>query len=413
MNPIRKKLLNSVAGIFVLVTLLGNSHACASKYSRHTAREVIRKTAYIIDEAYDIVNYYNYWNGSSLSKAIYFNDYAQDLYRHRNYRQAINYSLTARQYAVNVINSCDDYWEYFFYTYFGWSYYYGYNSSYNAGYANGYRNGYYDAYYRSYCNRYDHYDNHYNPNGHNHHKDPSDYDNNGGNRNTVTIGRGISGATSGGNISNNGKETPTVGSNTASFKDISINQYFDTDEQKLIKDLPTEISLENDYKVKNPNTTFDDAQLSKNTTVIEVNRTTAKEFNPNSNKETTNLQLAKPAKVTSERPVKATTTTVSTKNTVSPATNINVTSPKTNVIPNNEMEIKKDSPVKTTDKPAIQKNNNSTKTVSSVEKENSTTKANTKIESTKKNTTSPQKQTTTAKKQITTKSQTSSKVKSQ
>ena len=123
-------------------------------YSKHQAKSTIARTSYIINQAYEISTYYSYWVDNRLSKAMYYNDYARRLYARHKYRSAINYSLLAREYALDVIDGCDDYWETFYYTYFGWSNRYGYN--YNFGYANGYRDGYYDGYYAAYCARHHH-----------------------------------------------------------------------------------------------------------------------------------------------------------------------------------------------------------------------------------------------------------------
>ncbi|MDR0789691.1 MAG: hypothetical protein LBO06_02725 [Bacteroidales bacterium] len=302
MKSLKKNLVRLASVAIVLVIIMSTaSQACSSR--RTQARDVIRKTAYTINEAYDMVSYYDYWSGSSLSKAVYYNDYAQDLYRSRRYSNAINYSLLARQYAVDVINSCDDYWESFFYTYFGWSYAYGYNSRYSNAYAAGYRDGYYDAYYRAYCNRHDHYDQRHNPYGHNQHRNASDYNdhNNGHNNGNVTIGRGEIGATGNGSASSKPGRQNT-GSNTSIFKDISTNQYFDASELKLVKALPSETALESDFKTKNPGKAFDDTKLAKDTKAIETNRTAAKEFKPSSSKNNGKIELAKPTTVVSERP---------------------------------------------------------------------------------------------------------------
>ena len=48
-----------------------------SPYGKSKARNVINKTAYIIDQAYDIAYYYDYWTTTYLSRAVYYNDYAQ------------------------------------------------------------------------------------------------------------------------------------------------------------------------------------------------------------------------------------------------------------------------------------------------------------------------------------------------
>ncbi|MDR1005619.1 MAG: hypothetical protein LBL74_01975 [Bacteroidales bacterium] len=262
---------------------------------KSTARKVIQKTAYVINEAYEMVNYYDSWSGSSLSKAVYYNNYAQSLFSRRRYDRAVNYSLLAREYAVDVINNCDNYWDYFFYTYFGWSYAYGYNAGYNAGYANGYRDGYYDAYYRAYCNRYDHYDSHYNPHGGNHHRNPSDY-----NQPTLSSGsahgRGTNSSIGSGS-SNGTTGRLNGGSNGAIFKELSQKQYFDDSELKLMKELPSETTLESEFKQANPTKTFDDKALAKDVTALSANKTISNDFKPASSKDNVKFELAEPKKI--------------------------------------------------------------------------------------------------------------------
>ena len=113
-----KKIITS---LLIVVFALISISAQAGRYSRRQARKTIEQTSYIIDQAYDIASYYSFWQTNKVSKAMYYNNYAQDLYAYRNYRSAIRYSLIAREYALDVIDNCDDYWEYFYYTYYGWS----------------------------------------------------------------------------------------------------------------------------------------------------------------------------------------------------------------------------------------------------------------------------------------------------
>ncbi|MDR1847136.1 MAG: hypothetical protein LBR17_03355 [Bacteroidales bacterium] len=363
MKSLTQNLVRIVSVAIIVVTLFGSAtQACASK--RTQAKNVINKTAYVIDEAYDMVSYYNYWQGSSLSKAVYYNDYAQHMYSRRKYSRAINYSLLARQYAVDVINSCDDYWEYFFYTYFGWSYAYGYNSRYNSAYAAGYRDGYYDSYYRAYCNRHDHYDSHYNPNGHNHHQTANDY--NSSQRTTTSIGRGEDMNSRGGSTSaSNGRER--IGSNSTSFKEISTNQYFDANELQLVKQLPSETAMETDFKKDNPTKTFDDSKIANDTKAIETNRTAAKDFKPADKKDAPKFELAKPVQVVSERPQ------------------------QTVVVPSKDTETKKEIPELKATQPVLTKE--------PVQKTNSSNKEENLQQSAKQTTTT--KQPVTTQKQIT------------
>src|SRR5574344_1135843 len=186
--------------LFTIITL--TSVAKAGYYSKNQARNTIEQTSYIIDNAYDIVNYYSYYQSNNLSRAVYYNNYAQDMYYSHFYRTAIRYSLLARQYALDVIDGCDDYWEYFYYTYFGWSNNYGYNP--NFAYANGYHDGYYDGYYAGDCARHSHH------NLHNDYYQDDYYNNIMMNQGNTAIGRGESGRGKGaGNNGNNGGTTIT------------------------------------------------------------------------------------------------------------------------------------------------------------------------------------------------------------
>ena len=104
------KLLRLATVIVAFLTISLNANAYYS-YNRHNARQVINKTAYIIDQAYQVSNYYNYWSGEYVSRAVYYNDYAERHFSRRNYRTAIYFSLKAREYALMVIDGCDDYWD--------------------------------------------------------------------------------------------------------------------------------------------------------------------------------------------------------------------------------------------------------------------------------------------------------------
>ena len=72
-----KRFLNLVVVALVFVSsLLITNDAFARRYSRSYTKNVINKTAYIIEEAYDIAFTYDFWNEHYLSKAVYYNDYA-------------------------------------------------------------------------------------------------------------------------------------------------------------------------------------------------------------------------------------------------------------------------------------------------------------------------------------------------
>ena len=251
-----KRFLNLIVVAFVFIsTLLITNDTFARRYSRSYTKNVINKTAYIIEQAYDIAYTYDYWTEHNLSKAVYYNDYAYDLYRRKCLSAAVHYSLKARQYALIVIDNCDDYWEYFYFNYFGWSISFGYNP--NFAYASGYANGYYDGYYAAYCNRHGH-----NPH-HNHGHQPPHHNGHNPSHGNVkptnghVIGRGETGAT-------NPNVTTGAGVITrGSFKNINYDEYFSAEELKDIKDLPNDDAMENNFKKERPNVTFDSKELSK------------------------------------------------------------------------------------------------------------------------------------------------------
>lgn len=292
-------IIRSLAILVAIFMFVG--YANAGRYSRKQAKITIQQTSYIIDEAYEIANYYSYWQTNKLSRAMYYNDYAQDMYFHHSYRTAIRYSLFAREYALDVIDNCDDYWEYFYYTYYGWSMRYGYN--YNFGYINGYRDGYYDAYYARYCYRHQH-DYRRDPHRNMHsdwyndqrYADVSSgryFSNNNGLRNNsnTAIGRGDTGrngSIAGSNSSTTITRPGYTGEPTNDFnndganKNIERGNYFSSAEMALLKDVPNKTIMENDYKAKNPTVSFNDENLRNNSTVIRRNKESAKSFSSNS-----------------------------------------------------------------------------------------------------------------------------------
>lgn len=293
----------------IVASLQFNNEAFASRYNRSKARNVISKTAYIIDQAYDVANYYNYWSSSYLSRAVYYNDYAQELYHHRSYRSAIRYSLRAREYALYVIDNCDDYWEFFYYTYYGWSHVYGYNPSF--AYSAGYRDGFYDGYYAAYCDRHHHdyrHDPHYRPNGH--------Y-NNRPNVSTTVIGRGNTGTVTSGNHNGGGTTitrpgfVPSSETEVGNYKNLSLGEYFSNEEKTLLKDLPNEKILENDFRSNKPNVSFNDQALSKNQSVLERNKTNAQNFSKKEDsKAISRVSIERPVKISTEKNSQSKTTPV-------------------------------------------------------------------------------------------------------
>lgn len=293
----------------IVASLQLSNEAFASRYNRSKARNIISKTAYIIDQAYDVANYYNYWSSSYLSRAVYYNDYAQELYHHRAYRSAIRYSLRAREYALYVIDNCDDYWEFFYYTYYGWSHVYGYNPGF--AYSAGYRDGFYDGYYAAYCDRHHHdyrHDPHYRPNGR--------YDNRP-NVSTTVIGRGNTGIVTSGSYNGGGTTisrpgfVPSSETEVGNYKNLSLGEYFSNEEKTLLKDLPNEKILENDFRINKPNISFNDQSLSKNKSVLERNKTNAQSFSKKEDtKAISRVSIEKPLKISAEKNTQSKTTPV-------------------------------------------------------------------------------------------------------
>lgn len=225
------KFVGMIAIVVAFLTVSFNADASYYGYNRNKARKTINKTAYIIEEAYSIADYYGYWTGSNLSRAVYYNDYAEHQYNRRNFRRAIHYSLKARDYALRVIDGCDDYWDYFYYNNYGWSRYYGYNPYYsgNPGYHYGNYNNYYNTYYNTH---------------HNNHGNNSNYNSNRPNTYNDASGRnGRTGAFDPNkpNNDNGGNRYGHLNSG-GNFKNINTESYFDNEELSLLKELPAETS---------------------------------------------------------------------------------------------------------------------------------------------------------------------------
>lgn len=247
-------------------------------YSKSQARHTISQTAYVVNQAYEISSFYSYWTDSRISKAVYYNDYAQSLYHRGKYRLAINYSLFAREYALDVMDGCDDYWEYFYYTHFGWSNRYGYNP--NFAYSNGYRDGYYDGYYAAYCARHNH----------DYRKDPYRnlnsqwYSNERYSQVTNSSMRNQSHGNSGSNNRN---------SNTG-FRNINRSDYYSTEENFMTETLPSENEMETGFKRDNPNIVLSGESVKNDASVITRSRENIK----NSTATMRNTQLQKPVRIT-------------------------------------------------------------------------------------------------------------------
>ena len=87
---------HSIAVFLLFASLFTATESSAAKYySRPNARNTINKTAYIIDQAYEVAAFYNYWSSNYLSKAVYYNDYAQYLFQRRAYRSA-SWAISSR-----------------------------------------------------------------------------------------------------------------------------------------------------------------------------------------------------------------------------------------------------------------------------------------------------------------------------
>lgn len=129
--------------MFVVFALSLTSNQALAQYHRTETLNFLNKTSYIINEASDMVYYYNYSTQGYLSKAVNYQSFAKWMYRLGFYNKALQYSNIARQYALQIIYYCDNYWENYYRPY-----YYGNYRYFNNGY-------YYDSY------RYDRY---YRPN---------------------------------------------------------------------------------------------------------------------------------------------------------------------------------------------------------------------------------------------------------
>ena len=286
----RKILRLMLIAVVFVTTLLVSNDALARRYSRSYTKNVINKTAYIIEQAYDIAYTYDYWSEHYLSKAVYYNDYAYDLYRRNCRSAAVHYSLKSRQYALMVIDNCDDYWEYFYFNYFGWSFSFGYNP--NFAYASGYANGYYDGYFAAYCSRHGHNPHHHHGHHNNNHghQPPHHNNNNGhnghhnGNNGAIIHSNGhVTGRGETGNLNPN----VTTGSGVitrGSFKNINYDEYFSADELNDIKELPNDDALENNFKKERPNVKFDSKELSKpNNEMIRRTKEISQEYTKENN----------------------------------------------------------------------------------------------------------------------------------
>lgn len=274
------KLVRLATIIVALLTISLNANAYYS-HNRHNARQVINKTAYIIDQAYQVADYYNYWSGEYISRAVHYNDYAEKQFYRRNYRTAIYFSLKAREYALMVIDGCDDYWDSYYYENYGWSRIYGYNPYYTGGHGNHY--GHYGDYYNNYHNNHGNNSN-YNPNQPNNHNNPR-----GTNERPNSFDPN--------KPNNNGTSTGHF-SNGTRLKNIDSENYFDKDERELLKNLPDDNSMENQFKAENKDVRFDNSTIKNNPALINQNRTKAEAFKKNTPEASRkSINLAEPKRI--------------------------------------------------------------------------------------------------------------------
>lgn len=296
-------------GLFVLLTLCFASLQAEENASlRKEARRTIDKTSYIIEKAYEITDYFYYYSPYNyLSKSVYYNRYAMRLYNRRDYHKAIHYSLRAREYALMVIDDCDDYWEYFYYTFFGWSryygynpyytntygsgYMYGYNSRFNRGYDHGYSHGYHDGYRDGYLdNRYIEYYNYYSGNTGYRQRDASG---------TVSS-NGIAAGVGSGSVSRKGAgERPA-------FHKLDISQYFDDSERKALKQLPNEEKMDVSVRSETGSMTLNDRNLSSNKDIVKTIRQSAGKFDDNNRATASRIGMMKPESIRPESAIKPT-----------------------------------------------------------------------------------------------------------
>lgn len=301
---------------FFLIFLMGinTPQAEENASAKREARMTIDKTSYIIEEAYEITDYFYYYSPYNyLSKAVYYNRHAMRLYNRRVYSEAIRYSLRAREYALMVIDGCDDYWEYFYYTFFGWSRYYGYNPYYTHAYGSGYMYGYDNGYNRGYGRGYDHgygdgyrdgymdsryveYYNYYSNNG-------------GGNRNN---GHAYRQRNPNATVSSNGinagsrvsAATRIEETGRPIFNKINTSQYFDASEKAVLQTVVDAEVMERSVRSSEPGITFDDQNLSKNQKAVSAIRQSANKFGSNNRATATRVEMAKPETIRPESAIK-------------------------------------------------------------------------------------------------------------
>ncbi|MDR2836089.1 MAG: hypothetical protein LBV69_07855 [Bacteroidales bacterium] len=268
------KTYTKIALIFTIILISFGS--VSARMSRRSVNDFINKTSYVINEAYDMVYYYNYYTSGNLSKAVDYQRYAKYLYNTGRYDNSIYYSSVARDYALKVIYYCDNYWNNYYrpynYGYYYNNHYYGGNYYYGRGDWN-YNNNYHNNNYHN--NNYG-----YNNNGHN-----NGYNNNGYNNNRRNGGTGRDGNNNSGNRSRKNETTNTntnrsVGNSkflsTGEGENATVNvndfdnwsrSYYTSDELSSIKGLSTISATEMDRAISSSNITrtTDDSKIDRNT----------------------------------------------------------------------------------------------------------------------------------------------------
>lgn len=118
------KTIKRTIGFALAITLfLVSFNEAKASVGRSAARNFINKTSYIISEAYEIVSYYNYYSTGYLAKSINHQQYAKYLYDRGFYSYAVYHSNLARKYSLQIIYSCNDYWNnYYNYYRYGFDY---------------------------------------------------------------------------------------------------------------------------------------------------------------------------------------------------------------------------------------------------------------------------------------------------
>lgn len=237
------KTIKRTIGFALAITLfLVSFNQAKASVGRTAARNFINKTSYIISEAYEIVSYYNYYSTGYLAKSINHQQYAKYLFDRGFYSYAVYHSNLARKYSLQIIYSCNDYWNnYYNYYRYGFDYrkYHfagrpipprpSSNSGYNPHPYNYHGNGH----------------GNYHGNGHgNYHGQPSGKPAGGDRGNSGNYGtrQSNSGINANNKYSNSKYYSTANGVETKDF-DTWNNNYYTADEKMLIVDMPTETTL--------------------------------------------------------------------------------------------------------------------------------------------------------------------------